>query len=288
MNEGSTSQQLGWKVVPLADVAEVRLGRQRSPARATGPHMRPYLRAANVGWDGLRLDDVKEMDFTPAEFETYELRRGDVLVGEASGSRDEVGKSAVWREEIPGTCFQNTLIRIRCGDDLLPEYLQLHLRRDALAGALAAASRGVGIYHLGREAMAQWPITLPSLDVQRRVVEDANALSARSVQARQALAALPVLIERLRQSILAAAFRGDLTADWRAAHSNVEPASELLGRIRTERRRSWEEAERARLVGKGKLPEGVAWRLKYEEPVPLGGSLPQLPGPGRGRLWTNL
>ena len=29
--------------------------------------MRPYVRAANVGWDGLLLDDVKSMNFTDAE-----------------------------------------------------------------------------------------------------------------------------------------------------------------------------------------------------------------------------
>ena len=34
--------------------------------------MRPYMRAANVTWDGLDLSDVKEMDFTPAEYETCE------------------------------------------------------------------------------------------------------------------------------------------------------------------------------------------------------------------------
>lgn len=46
---------------------------------------------------------------------------------------------------------------------------------------------------------------------------------------------MPALLDRLRQSILAAAFRGDLTADWRAENPDVEPASELLNRIRVER-----------------------------------------------------
>ena len=55
----------GWVWASLALIGEVRLGRQRSPKRATGPHMRPYLRAANVTWDGLDLSDVKEMDFSP-------------------------------------------------------------------------------------------------------------------------------------------------------------------------------------------------------------------------------
>lgn len=58
---------------------------------------------------------------------------------------------------------------------------------------------------------------------------------ARSARAREALDAIPALLDRYRQSVLAAAFRGDLTADWRAQHPDVEPASELLERIREER-----------------------------------------------------
>ena len=56
-----------WEKVPLSEIAEVRLGRQRSPKRAVGPNMRPYMRAANVTWNGISLHDVKEMDFTPEE-----------------------------------------------------------------------------------------------------------------------------------------------------------------------------------------------------------------------------
>ena len=73
----------GWAWATLSAISEVRLGRQRSPKRATGPNMRPYLRAANVTWDGLALSDLKEMDFTPTEYETYRLaaRRHPVVRG---------------------------------------------------------------------------------------------------------------------------------------------------------------------------------------------------------------
>ena len=53
------------------------------------------------------------MHFDPAEVETYRLKAGDVLVAEASGSRSEVGKPAIWRAELHDCCFQNTLLRVR-------------------------------------------------------------------------------------------------------------------------------------------------------------------------------
>jgi type I restriction enzyme S subunit len=62
----------------------ITMGRQRSPERATGPHMTSYLRSANVGYGTLDLSDVLEMDFTPSERKDFELRYGDVLVSEGS------------------------------------------------------------------------------------------------------------------------------------------------------------------------------------------------------------
>jgi type I restriction enzyme S subunit len=104
-----------WVRAPLASIAEVQLGRQRSPKNHFGPNMKPYLRAANVTWDGLALDDVKEMHFSPKEVATFRLAPGDILLSEASGSASEVGKPALWRGEIEDCCFQNTLLRVRTG-----------------------------------------------------------------------------------------------------------------------------------------------------------------------------
>jgi len=247
--------------------------------------MRHYMRAANVKWVGLDLSDVKQMDFTPEEFEVYRLRYGDLIVGEASGSRTEVGKSAVWGEEVPGACFQNTLIRVRLREGSIPEYVQKHLLHDALRGALANISKGVGIFHLSSRVFSQWKIRLPPLNEQRRIVAKIEELTARNRRAREALEAIPPLLERLRQSILAAAFRGDLTADWRAQHPDVEPASELLKRIRVERRRRWEEAELAKMRAKGKDPKNDRWRERYKEPELVDPSgLPELP---EGWCWTS-
>lgn len=255
----------GWLRVRLDEVAEVRLGRQRSPDRAKGEHMRPYMRAANVTWNGISLEDVKEMDFSPREFVSYELREGDILLSEASGSASEVGKPVLWRNEVDGCCFQNTLIRVRSrGPD--PEYLHLHFLADARLGKFAAAGKGVGINHLGADRMSSWPTALPPLNEQRRIVAKLESLQARSRRAREALDAVPPLLEKLRQSILAAAFRGDLTKDWRAKHRDVEPASELLKRIRVERRKKWEEAELAKLKAKGKSPRDDAWKGSTRSP----------------------
>ncbi|TFV57291.1 hypothetical protein E4P41_14640 [Geodermatophilus sp. DF01-2] len=159
-----------WPVVRLDEVAEVRLGRQRSPKNHSGDDMRPYLRAANVSWDGLRLADVKTMNFTAAELDTYRLEPGDLLLNEASGSRSEVGKPALWQGEIGDCAFQNTLLRVR-PRKVLSRFLLHYFRHMASTGGFAERSRGVGIHHLGRDALASLPTPLPPSGEQRRIAD---------------------------------------------------------------------------------------------------------------------
>ena len=131
--------------------------------------MRRYLRAANVGWAGLLLNDVKSMNFTDAEMDTFRLEPGDILLNEASGSPNEVGKPAIWNGELEDCAFQNTLLRVRSGPSVDPQYLLHYFRHQAATAAFARGSRGVGINHLGREALASWPVPLPSVDEQHRI-----------------------------------------------------------------------------------------------------------------------
>ena len=139
-------------------VGEVQLGRQRSPKNHQGSHMRPYLRAANVTWNGIDFCDIKEMNFAPEELKRYKLIKGDILLNEASGSADEVGKPTIWGEEIEDCCFQNTLLRVRPSNLIDRKYLWLIFLHAARNGGFASAARGVNILHLGKANLASWPV----------------------------------------------------------------------------------------------------------------------------------
>jgi type I restriction enzyme, S subunit len=214
----------GWAEARLADVAEVRLGRQRSPSRATGERMRPYLRAANVNWSGLALTDVKEMAFTEAESKVYELKPGDILLGEASGSPAEVGKPGQYKGEIAGCCFQNTLLRVRVPKELDSDFYELFFRKEALTGRFAAGSRGVGIHHLGAAALTNWTVPLPPRAEQERIVTAIEEAFSKLDAGEAALRATRQRLKRLRESVLAAAVTGRLVPP----DPTDEPASKLL------------------------------------------------------------
>jgi len=115
--------------------------------------------------------------------------------------------------------------------------------------------------------------------------------------ARERLNVLPSQIEKFRQSVLAAAFRGDLTKEWREQNPDVEPASELLERIRAERRERYIEdyAEQRRAKAEAKArKKGKPWTeaddqkalvkgrkkasQRYEAPEPVDSTeMPDLP-----------
>jgi type I restriction enzyme S subunit len=191
----------------LDTLADVRLGRQRSPKNHSGDQMRPYVRAANVGWNGLLLSDVKEMNFSDTEMDTYRLIENDILLNEASGSPKEVGKPAIWKGEIAECAFQNTLIRVR-PRMIDPEYLLHYFRYAASTGQFAAASKGVGIRHLGREALSSWLVPRPDKDEQRRVVDVLDRADALRVKRREAITHL----DELAQSVFLDMF-GDPVAN---------------------------------------------------------------------------
>ena len=160
----------GWEWTTISDVAEIQLGRQRSPQHHSGSQMRPYLRSANVTWDGINLDDVKEMNFDDSDFKKYRLWRGDLLLNEASGSPNEVGKPALWNDEIEGCCFQNTLLRLR-PHEVGRAYLYWYCYLAARTGRFGDAGRGVNIRHLGKRGLSQFPIPIAPMAEQKRIVD---------------------------------------------------------------------------------------------------------------------
>jgi type I restriction enzyme S subunit len=182
-----------------------------------------------------------------------------------------------------------------CSTDILVFSKQPYISNEFLSfrflckDFVSYASQNVnGVQHprVNFQSLSEFPIHLPPLNEQRRIVAKIEALKARSQRVKEALEDIPQLLDQFRQSVLAAAFRGDLTVDWREQNPDVEPASVLLERIRAERRRRWEEGELEKMRASGKTPKDDNWKEKYKEPEPLKDlELPELP---EGWCWVKF
>jgi type I restriction enzyme S subunit len=169
----------GWTDTTLGDVADVVMGRQLSPSKRMGTRPRPYLRAANIGNWGISLDDVLEMDFTEDEENHFSNRIGDVLMVEG-GNEKSVGCPALVTEREAGLCIQNTIIRCRVKESLYlsPEFLYHFLRYCFWVGKFGELCAGTTIMHLGQKRAVVFPLVLPPLDEQKRIVDVVSSVDA--------------------------------------------------------------------------------------------------------------
>jgi type I restriction enzyme S subunit len=274
-----------WTIGWLGELAtEVRNGISLRPDSDRG---QPILRISAVRPMNLDTSDIRFLPGSSAQWSPYRLHLDDLLFTRYNGNPHLVGVCArVQAEPACQLVYPDKLIRVRVDTAVAePAYVEkvvnTGMSRAAIEAKLKTSAGQVGI--AGGE-LKEIPIPLPPLAEQRRIVAKIESLFARSRRAKQALLAIPPLLDRLRQSILAAAFHGELTTEWRKQHSGTGSGEDLLQRARLERRRRWESAEATRMVARGRATNGEAWKSKYRDAVPAepSGSLP------RGWTWASL
>ncbi len=196
---------------PLRAVAEVLVGRQRSPRHAVGPNMIQYLRAANVKDRRLDLEDVKTMNFDTDEQRTFRLLRGDVLVTEGAGSLRAVGASAVWEEQIPGiVCYQNTLLRFRPSSGVHQRFLGWWAAFAFASRLFASVASGVNILHLSAERVRNLPVRLPSSREQLLIADYLDGIDSKLDGAAHLIDKQVLRLTEYRQALITSAVTGQL------------------------------------------------------------------------------
>ena len=262
---------------------------------------------------GKHLQDNLEISFVPmaavsddrGEIENPEIRNlgqvrkgythfanGDVIWAKITPCMEN-GKAALAINLKNGlACGSTEFYVLRPNGSILPKYLYFYVRqKDFRDRAKAKMTSAAGHARVPKDFLLQDKLRIPPLNEQKRIVAKIEELQSHSRRARETLETTPDLLEQLRQSILAAAFRGNLTKKWREQHKGqIEPASELLKRIRIERRKRWEAAELDKLKAKGLTGDQLGTqftkrRKQYQEPAPVNTTdLPELP---EGWCWAS-
>jgi type I restriction enzyme S subunit len=126
-------------------------------------------------------------------------------------------------------------IRPRHGIDTKFIYYQLMPWVLRLRAASAGSAQGV----ISKAQLNQIPFKIIPLPQQKSIVAEIEKQFSRLDEAVANLKRVKANLKRYKAAVLKAAVEGKLTEEWRKAHPDVEPASELLKRILAERRAKW-------------------------------------------------
>lgn len=202
-----------WSWERFEEVADVDLQLEDAKRFPTAVHIAPN----HIESGTARLVDQGTVAGDKVAGPKHRFSRGQVLY---SKIRPYLAKAVI--APCDGFCSSDMYpINARCE----PAFLVRWLVSPAFTVRVSRDQNRTVLPKVNLATLRELPVPVPPLNEQRRIVAKLEALQARSRRAREALDAVPPLLEKLRQSILAAAFRGDLTKDWRAKHKDVEPAS---------------------------------------------------------------
>ena len=155
-----------WPQYIFSDITTSRLGKKLDAKQQTGMCQYPYLANFNVQWFRFELDNLNEMDFNEADRIEFELRDGDLLVCEGG----EIGRCAVWHNEIQPCYFQKALHRVRCKKEIvLPDYLAWWFKYNCdNKGFAAIEGAKATISHLPGAKLKALLVSVPPIEQQKQ------------------------------------------------------------------------------------------------------------------------
>ncbi len=203
-------------------------GLTKNPDRSSIARTLPYLRVANVQYGALDLSEIREIGVHHSELERVLLQANDLLVVEGNGSIDQIGRCAVWNNQITPCVHQNHIIKAR--------FLEANLGLWAFHWLMSphgrqlvtkVASSTSGLHTLSISKIEAIPIPIPPIverdQILSAIAADADVETTVEVE----LADGNGSVGPFRQSILKAAFEGRLVAQ----DPRDEPAERLLARL---------------------------------------------------------
>lgn len=165
---------------------------------------------------------------------TY-LALGDVLVARMP---DPLGRACIFPGVgQPAITAVDVFIWRAAKNATEPRWLMHSINSSDVRDTLAGEAGGTTRQRVAGGRIKQLKLPVPPLPEQRRIAAKIDSLTAKSKRARDHLDHIPRLVEKYKQAVLAAAFRGDLTREWRREHPLTfpyprTPLSSVLADIR--------------------------------------------------------
>ncbi len=227
-----------WRLVELKEAAEIidPHPSHRTPKAVDGGV--PYIGIGDLKLDGsIDFENSRKVSFDVLKEhnERYTLKAGDFIFGKIG----TLGKATILPIGIDYTLSANVILIQPIEHVATPEYLQFFLSSPSTLNEIAKQANSTSQAAFGIKKMRTFQCKLPNKEEQNEIVRRVEQLFAYADRIEQQAKAAKERVDKLTQAILAKAFRGKLTADWRAANPDLisgdNSAAALLARIQAER-----------------------------------------------------
>ena len=157
-----------WKVSKFGDHYEIVQGMSIKGNLSSDENGVPFLRTSNIRWGKIDLSSVSKMNIDKSTAKN--LQKGDLLVCEGG----EIGRAAIWSDEISSCTYQNHVHRLRPNDDSIIDS-RFVMRWLEEGFCHRQVYEGVGnkttIPNLSRSRLAEMSFPLPSRGEQSKIAD---------------------------------------------------------------------------------------------------------------------
>lgn len=197
----------------------------------------PLIRTSNIR-DGQFV--WKNLKFVNQDTFAYWSKRCPPVSGDIIFTREApMGEAAIIPNDLKVCLGQRTMLIRPIEQCISAKYLLIALMDPMFKKRSEEFAVGTGVKHYRVGDVSNLLIPVPSVDEQVEIVRRVEELFAFADKVEAQVNAAQERVNNLTQSILAKAFRGELTADWRAANpeliSGDNSAEALLAKIKAER-----------------------------------------------------
>lgn len=228
-----------WQWVRLGDVLVTIQYGTSSKSHKMGSV--PVLRMGNIQNGAIDWTDLKYTS-DANDIKKYKLEWDDILFNRTN-SPELVGKTAIYRSDREAL-FAGYLIRLKCSSLVISLFINYFLNSPyAKYKCYLTKTDGVSQSNINSKKLSTFEVPLPPLPEQERIVRRVESLLEQLRQAKGLIEEARESFKLRREAILARAFRGELTANWRAGR-DCSGAEELLLKVIEEGRAAKERGEK--------------------------------------------
>ncbi|MFH0904867.1 MAG: restriction endonuclease subunit S [Methanobacteriota archaeon] len=211
--EGHNKTEIGnfpndWNVGRIDDFFEIQQGKQVSKSNRVGENQKPFLRTSNIYWGKVVFEELDYMNFSKDEEARYRLKKNDLLVCEGG----DIGRTAIWNQEVENCYYQNHLHRLRAKtDDIDPLFILQWLEYSFVIGKVYFGRANVTtIPNLSKSRLSELIIPHPPLPEQRKIAHVLSTVQKAIEQQDNLIRTTTELKKSLMQKLFTEGTRGEL------------------------------------------------------------------------------